>query len=182
MITRFRVQNYKALRDVTLDLTPIHVLIGPNDSGKTSILDAIAALCRSVDHVLPQAFTGSWDGRGLVWRGAPDRDISFQASGRDSNGMVTYQLSCRFPPSGRDVTVAEEDFRLVTDTSAEPLEVRFNCTGHRQTGVCSIATVGSPGAPHEKQAALAVCDALVSVHACRWVPRFLGLPVAPIWE
>jgi AAA15 family ATPase/GTPase len=40
MITRFRVRNYKALRDVTLDLTPIHVLIGPNDSGKTSILEA----------------------------------------------------------------------------------------------------------------------------------------------
>ena len=43
MITRFRVQNYKALRDVTLDLTPMHVLIGPNDSGKTSVLEALAA-------------------------------------------------------------------------------------------------------------------------------------------
>ena len=37
MIKQIRIQNYKALRDVTLDLTPIHVLIGPNDSGKTSI-------------------------------------------------------------------------------------------------------------------------------------------------
>ena len=46
MITRFQVQNYKALRDVTLDLTPMHVLIGPNDAGKTSILEAITALCR----------------------------------------------------------------------------------------------------------------------------------------
>jgi len=62
MIKRFRVQNYKALRDVTLELTPLHILIGPNDSGKTSILEAIAALCRSVDHHLVKAFTGSWDG------------------------------------------------------------------------------------------------------------------------
>ena len=31
MITNFRVQNYKALRDVSLKLTPIHVVIGPND-------------------------------------------------------------------------------------------------------------------------------------------------------
>ena len=44
MITRFQVQNYKALRDVTLDLTPMHVLIGPNDTGKTSILEAMTAL------------------------------------------------------------------------------------------------------------------------------------------
>ncbi len=50
MITRFQVQNYKALRDVILDLTPMHVLIGPNDAGKTSILEAITALCRSVDY------------------------------------------------------------------------------------------------------------------------------------
>ena len=63
MITQFRVQNYKALRDVTLDLTPIHVLIGPNDTGKTSILDAVAALCRSVDHDAENTFTGIWDGR-----------------------------------------------------------------------------------------------------------------------
>jgi ABC-type branched-subunit amino acid transport system ATPase component len=58
MITRFRVQNYKALRDVTLDLTPVHVLIGPNDSGKTSLLEAVAALSRSVDHPPSQYFKG----------------------------------------------------------------------------------------------------------------------------
>ena len=66
MITRFHVQNYKALRDVTLDLTPMHVLIGPNDAGKTSILEAITALCRSVDYPLNQAFTGSWQDSDLV--------------------------------------------------------------------------------------------------------------------
>ena len=43
MIEKVRIQNYKALRNVTLELTPIHVLIGPNDSGKTSILEAVAA-------------------------------------------------------------------------------------------------------------------------------------------
>ena len=67
MITRLRVKNFKALRDVEVQLTPIHVLIGPNDSGKTSILDALAALCRSVDHDLTEAFLGSWKGTELVW-------------------------------------------------------------------------------------------------------------------
>lgn len=56
MITRFRVQNYKALRDVTLDLTPVHVLIGPNDSGKTSLLEAVAGVSRSVDHSVSDSF------------------------------------------------------------------------------------------------------------------------------
>lgn len=54
MIKRFQVRNYEALRGVAVDMTPIQVLIGPNDSGKTSILEAIAALCRSVDYALDQ--------------------------------------------------------------------------------------------------------------------------------
>ncbi|MHB1767925.1 MAG: AAA family ATPase [Phycisphaerae bacterium] len=45
MIMQFHVKNYKALRDVTLPLTQIHVLIGPNDSGKTSILEALPLYC-----------------------------------------------------------------------------------------------------------------------------------------
>ncbi|MBC8117623.1 MAG: AAA family ATPase, partial [Candidatus Saccharimonas sp.] len=68
MIKQFRVQNYKALRNVTLNLTPLHVLIGPNDSGKSSMLEAIAAVCRSVDHPLADAFLGYWDGHSLVTR------------------------------------------------------------------------------------------------------------------
>ena len=102
MITRFRVQNYKALRDVTLDLTPIHVLIGPNDTGKTSILEAIAALCRSTDHDLRHAFTGSWDGRMLVWRGSSESTIVLGVSATDDQSEFDYELDCRFPPSGRN--------------------------------------------------------------------------------
>ena len=52
LIMHFRVENYKALRDVSVELTPIHVFIGPNDSGKTSILEAIAAQGRTVESAL----------------------------------------------------------------------------------------------------------------------------------
>ena len=61
MITRFRVQNYKALRDVTLDLTPVHVLIGPNDSGKTSLLQAIEILSSTSDHPLREVIRPTAD-------------------------------------------------------------------------------------------------------------------------
>ncbi|HOM52570.1 MAG TPA: AAA family ATPase [Phycisphaerae bacterium] len=75
MISQFRVRNYKALRDVTLDLTPVHVLIGPNDSGKTSMMEALAALCRSVELPVREAFLGSWEGADLVWQKNPDLDV-----------------------------------------------------------------------------------------------------------
>jgi predicted ATPase len=46
MIEKVTLQNYKCLRDVTLELSPFTVLIGPNDSGKSSLLDAIGVVGR----------------------------------------------------------------------------------------------------------------------------------------
>ena len=80
MIERLRVKNFKALRDIEIELTPIHVLIGPNDSGKTSILDVLAALCRSVDHRLVDAFLGSWKGTDLVWAGNSQLPVVVEAN------------------------------------------------------------------------------------------------------
>lgn len=42
MITRFRVQNFKRLQDATLELGNSAVFIGPNNSGKTTALQALA--------------------------------------------------------------------------------------------------------------------------------------------
>ncbi len=42
MLTRARVRGYKCLHDVTVELTPLTVLIGRNDSGKSSFLQAMA--------------------------------------------------------------------------------------------------------------------------------------------
>ena len=42
MITRFTIRNFKGLQDVTLDLGSAAVFIGPNNSGKTTALQALA--------------------------------------------------------------------------------------------------------------------------------------------
>ncbi len=46
MIRSVRILNFKCLRDVALPLQPLTVLIGKNDTGKSSILQAIALACR----------------------------------------------------------------------------------------------------------------------------------------
>ena len=172
MIKRFRVQNYKALRDVTVDLTPIHVLIGPNDSGKTSILEAIAALCRSADHDLPQAFTGLWDGPDLVWRNEPDLPVALEAAVTNQQ-TVEYHLSCRFPATGRRALVHKEEILQAN----KPLDLTQQ--GHASSRVLRIAD-RSEAAPDEKRdAARLIHDALAGVHFYRWDPRMLALPVAP---
>lgn len=47
MIRKASFRNFKCLRDVQIDLERFTVLVGPNASGKSSILQALDLLCRS---------------------------------------------------------------------------------------------------------------------------------------
>ena len=170
MITRLRVQNYKALRDVTLDLTPMHVLIGPNNSGKTSILDAFASLCRSVDHELQQVFVGSWQGTDLVWKGEIDRLVALEAEGKVGEKNWKYRFACRFAQKGRDVQV-EDDYLTFgpasTGVTPDP------------DGVISLRRIfESMATDEQRHAGREIRETLSGVHLYRWVPRLLSLPVA----
>jgi predicted ATPase len=68
MLARLHVQNFKCLRDVEVAFGPFTVLIGPNDSGKSSILDALRLLGRTVIEPLPAIFHGDDDLRQLTWK------------------------------------------------------------------------------------------------------------------
>lgn len=170
MIKRLRVKNFKALRDIEVELTPIHVLIGPNDSGKTSILDVIAALCRSVDHPLAHAFLGSWKGTELVWNGHPDLPVSIEVD-FDDETITAYGISVLFGMKKRKVDIQSESFREETSTlKLERLEDR-TWVKHQ---------VDHPGwsAPHSDKLKR-VRKLLEGVHYYYWNPRFMALPVAP---
>jgi predicted ATPase len=43
-VERLRIQNYGCIQDATLALTPLHALIGPNDSGKSTVLTALRTI------------------------------------------------------------------------------------------------------------------------------------------
>jgi predicted ATPase len=49
MIESIEFTNYKALRNATLPLAPFTLLLGPNGSGKTTVLKAIAGIAGQVD-------------------------------------------------------------------------------------------------------------------------------------
>lgn len=46
MITRFKAENYGCLKNVEVDLKPVHAFIGPNDSGKSTLLHALRTVCQ----------------------------------------------------------------------------------------------------------------------------------------
>lgn len=53
MITHFEVQGFGCLRKVTFPLTPLHAFIGPNDSGKSTLLKALRYYQTAVTGALP---------------------------------------------------------------------------------------------------------------------------------
>jgi AAA15 family ATPase/GTPase len=61
MLKRVSIQNFKSLKDVTLDLQQVNLLIGPNNSGKTNFLKALEFCHQSEpildsENLVPSAF------------------------------------------------------------------------------------------------------------------------------
>jgi len=110
MLSRFRVENYKCLRDVTVPLTPIHVLIGQNDAGKSSLLEALYAFFRSRDDALPTAFPGHWLADELVYEKAPEPYVTLEGTW---DGSGRYGMQVAFAKAAdRACTVVDEWYGL----------------------------------------------------------------------
>lgn len=174
MIQRLRIQNYKALRDVTLDLTPIHVLIGPNDSGKTSILEAAAALCRSVDYPLPEAFLGSWSGRELVWSGNPADSVCIGADLVDRGRELRYRMCVAFDEDGRVAWPAGEEASVAGGPSVQSSGDR-----HSRSQLLRAVRYAEEHPEASEGPYPLVHRALSTADYCRWNPRVMALPNAP---
>jgi predicted ATPase len=56
VITRLEIDGFKSLRDFSVDLDPLTVLIGPNSAGKSNVLDALALLSRLCSTPIEEAF------------------------------------------------------------------------------------------------------------------------------
>lgn len=109
-LSRFRVNDYKCLGDVDVPLTPMHVLIGPNDSGKSSLLEALAAYCASGERPLAQIFPQPWNARELVRESSESDRVQFfgQWTDRSATCRLEYGFSVVFPEDGNKCQVADE--------------------------------------------------------------------------
>lgn len=58
MIRSFRARNYGCLLDVTAQLTPLHAFIGPNDSGKSTLLHGMRTVVQLASGKF--SFDGDW--------------------------------------------------------------------------------------------------------------------------
>ncbi len=123
MIDQLSIQNFKSLRSITnLPLKPLTIIIGPNASGKSNLLDALESLQQLVRHRGTmmirrddEAPIFSFDD--VVWRKAePTDEISWKiACGLGSERMV-QQSNVEYSVSVHDhvkPVIAKETLRSV---------------------------------------------------------------------
>ncbi len=117
MITRMTVDNFKALRHVDVPLSPFTVLIGPNDNGKSSFLEAVSALSESTRKPLNQCFWSPWQNLDLVYKHQPEVKVGFTVEievPSGSNEERGYSLALAFH-GGQNCAVFAENFGPVFD-------------------------------------------------------------------
>ncbi len=76
IVERLIARNYGCLKNVDIDLTPLHAFVGPNDSGKSTILQALLTVA-----------TLGWGNRQSIEKYG--RDIAARLAKADSNKPTT---------------------------------------------------------------------------------------------
>jgi len=93
MIRTIHMQNFKCLHDVKVDLGMFNVLIGPNDSGKTSLLDAIYLLGETTRRPWSEVFSGDYQPQKFVWEGDVTAEIKWDVEGPLDDTGFSYSFS-----------------------------------------------------------------------------------------
>jgi predicted ATPase len=120
LIEGFRVQNYRALRDVTLGklshqqqgepLTPFTVVIGKNGVGKSTLFDAFGFIADCLAHDVETACDMKQRGGFERLRSMNSNEsIRFEIYYREAKGErpITYELAIAIDESGRPVVESE---------------------------------------------------------------------------
>lgn len=125
-ITSLRVENFRSIKTLDIDLGETTVLIGPNNSGKTAILDAVRIV-----------LTRRWGQRGT---GFTENDIHRSDPKSDPRILppVRITLVMQEPHAGAwnpDMVAALEDIMPLSNDGRNLLTVRVTCTWNEEKEV-----------------------------------------------
>lgn len=129
MLTKIRAQNFKSLRNLTLDLGPRNVLVGANMAGKSNVIDLFRFI---YDMTFPRqpgsgALSNAVFSRGgfgeLLWKGGNDQVIEIALSGTTLNfgakSSWEYAISIQGDPRGY-FRIGSEQVRTQRSPDSQP--------------------------------------------------------------
>ncbi len=115
MIKSMHIENFKCFKDFDIELGPFNVLVGPNDSGKTALLEAIDAVSKLRNNrgeldVSKMASLVGWDDNSPVfWRGLGNQVVKIRVMAPDWKWEEGQQyLEIRLEGSGWTLRFVEE--------------------------------------------------------------------------
>jgi energy-coupling factor transporter ATP-binding protein EcfA2 len=150
-VEQLRIQGYGCVQDATLELTPLHALIGPNDSGKSTVLRAL----RTLSSVLERAL------------GAPSLDTLGRAgpTSRAPDGAV-FEVSAASTTWRVELDAGGRVRSMSFPRDLEPPSLLDDADGDDDAG----------GAPSPERPALDIVQALRGAQMLRLDPDALRAP------
>ena len=95
-ITRIRAKNYRSIRELDLELGPLTVLVGPNASGKSNVLDVLRFIRDAVSRGLDFAISQRHGMEGIRHQHRPGRgrhrDVELGFSATFDNRALEYSF------------------------------------------------------------------------------------------
>jgi predicted ATPase len=149
VIRRVHIENFRCLRDVTLDLEPLTVLVGPNASGKSAILGAF-------DPRVPWHLTNQW---------RHDANAPIKVSFDLADGQSRDVSASHGQHRPYEYQLLQLDIQQLRQPNRLERAERLNLDGSNLANVFATLT-------RKEQAAL-------SQHFCELVPMFMDVDVVP---
>jgi len=129
MFTSIEVRHYKSLRRITVQLRPFNILIGPNASGKSSLLDVFEFLQDALDtDVVTAVHKRANTLRELVWK-HEDAEHGFEFAIEAEipqklhfNGynQVRYEVGIGLDEQTAEIAVVGENLWLISEKQRKP--------------------------------------------------------------
>ena len=135
MLTLIEALNYRCLKYVRQPLSPFHVLVGPNASGKTTFLDVVSLLGRLVSSGLKEALAErapTFDdllylGKGNKFELAveariPDHLLDAVKTSKSTFQVIRYEVSIEKDSETEEVMLLGESVRLKTSQEVKSVK------------------------------------------------------------
>jgi predicted ATPase len=122
-LRRLKIQGFRVLGNVDLELRPLNVVIGANGSGKTSLLDVLSLLAASADRGLVDRVSQMGGFNGFLTRGTPWLGLRL-----DAEDALSYSLT--LVRSGGVYAIESEG--LVSSATPEPIAHIQSAAGKTQ--------------------------------------------------
>src|SRR5574341_1507997 len=120
MIKNLNVKNYKSLKDLDLELGRANVLVGPNMSGKSNLIDCFKFFTQMCISGVSKAFLDRGGFPEVAWKGEDSGPISFrlvvelEANEKKSEKRYEYEISIIGSHTG-SISIKQEQLAVTSD-------------------------------------------------------------------